>query len=290
MARSAAPRSVQHGHKELARSRRHTSGRQPAWGLMVGGRLMERLASVKHYFLLDQASATPRLCRFPPVLSLPPPSLHSGRLLRPLPRLRRGGARQARRSDRPGRLQSAGLSLRQVCGAAATTSTSTTSTTLHLHLTLRHLRRAAVADAFKDALGCGSRHTTSPTAAPGDPRRAAAGGAAAAGRRPHARPRRLHLRLQGRVAALARPLKEFNHQVLPAPLPPPPSRDPPSHRPHPHPSTPRYQLIFAIFCKHVERQLSSSWLSQQATKALAMAGASLAASGCSTSYTTSSTT
>ena len=37
--------------------------------LMVGGRLMERLASVKHYFLLDQASAVS-----PPVrVRLPPP-------------------------------------------------------------------------------------------------------------------------------------------------------------------------------------------------------------------------
>ena len=46
----------------------------------------------------------------------------------------------------------------------------------------------------------------------------------------------------------------------------------PSHRPHPLlSSTLRYQLIFRhlFHCKHVERQLSSSWLSQQATKALA---------------------
>ena len=46
--------------------------------LMVGGRLMERLASVKHYFLLDQASAVsprPFVSAFPssaPSLSLPP--------------------------------------------------------------------------------------------------------------------------------------------------------------------------------------------------------------------------
>ena len=59
-----------------------------------------------------------------------------------------------------------------------------------------------------------------------------------------------------------------------APLPPPlPSRDSPISPPPPPPllSTPRYQLIFRhlFHCKHVERQLSSSWLSQQATKALA---------------------
>ena len=55
---------------------------------------------------------------------------------------------------------------------------------------------------------------------------------------PHARPRRLHLRLQGRVAALARPLKEFAPRATRAPLPPHacPSRDSPIRRPHPRPS------------------------------------------------------
>ena len=51
--------------------------------LMVGGRLMERLASVKHYFLLDQARtdafATPVCARLRPA----PPSHPS-----PLPPLR----------------------------------------------------------------------------------------------------------------------------------------------------------------------------------------------------------
>ena len=43
--------------------------------LMVGGRLMERLASVKHYFLLDQArSDAPFVSAFPPpARSLSPP-------------------------------------------------------------------------------------------------------------------------------------------------------------------------------------------------------------------------
>ena len=131
--------------------------------LMVGGRLMERLASVKHYFLLDQASATPSPHKFVPAFAPPrpltPSSLPSTQgdffvhfldsaeeeLVKPVAQIAKG------------RLQSKlELSLRQVCGAAATTSTSTTSTTSTFTSTSPSatLRQAAVADAFKDALGC----------------------------------------------------------------------------------------------------------------------------------------
>ena len=135
--------------------------------LMVGGRLMERLASVKHYFLLDQASATPSPHKFVPAFAPPrpltPSSLPSTQgdffvhfldsaeeeLVKPVAQIAKG------------RLQSKlELSLRQVCGAAASSTTTSTSittsatSTTSTSTTSATLRQAAVADAFKDALGC----------------------------------------------------------------------------------------------------------------------------------------
>ena len=52
--------------------------------LMVGGRLMERLASVKHYFLLDQASATPSPHPFVPAFAPPRPLTLPPLLLSPI--------------------------------------------------------------------------------------------------------------------------------------------------------------------------------------------------------------